>query len=117
MSTASATRPSLLPEWADEALEGSYAGETLFVQNEERGVTFRAQSGLQIAWITWGGWDPTIGQLHVRKEFRRLGLATELLRRAREVEPDLQHSSSLSTDAQAWIAAIGDQGRCKRPAL
>lgn len=62
MSTASAAGTPLLPEWADEALEGSYAGEALFVQNEERGV-------------------------------------------------------SLSFDAQAWIAAIGDQDRYKRPAL
>lgn len=112
MSTATA---SALPRWACEALEGVYSGERLYVQREERGVTFRDQSGLMVAWITWGGWDATIGQLHVREGFRRLGLATELLRRAREVEPSLQHSTSLSFDAQAWIAALGEQDRCKTP--
>lgn len=112
MSTPTAP---VLPEWSCEALEGVYGGERLYVQQEERGVTFRDQSGLMVAWITWGGWDATIGQLHVREAFRRLGLATELLRRAREVEPDLQHSTSLSSDAQAWIAALGEQNRCKAP--
>lgn len=38
MSTATA---SALPKWACEALEGVYSGERLYVQREERGVTFR----------------------------------------------------------------------------
>lgn len=103
------------PEWAHEALEGVYEGKPLFVQNEERCITIRDGYGLQVAWITWGGWHATIGQLHVCEEFRRLGLATKLLNRARDIEPDLQHATSLSSDAKAWIAALGEQDRCKTP--
>ena len=106
----------VLPEWADEALEGVYAGQTLYVQQqEERCITFRRADGALAGYLNWGGWDPTIGSVYVHRDLRRLGLATELLRRAREVEPDLQHSTSLSADAQAWIAALGEQDRCKRP--
>lgn len=112
MSTA--TAPAL-PEWTHEALEGVYGGERLYVQTEERCITLRTHEGRQAGYLSWGGWDPTIGTVHVREDLRRLGLATELLRRAREIEPDLQHSTSLSFDAQAWIVALGEQDRCKTP--
>lgn len=113
MSTVQAP---VLPLWAREALGGIYAGEALYVQGrEERAITFRNAARQQIAWITWGGWNPTIGAVSVREGYRRLGLATELLRRAREIEPDLRHSDALSFDAQAWIAALGELDRCKTP--
>lgn len=111
----SATTALWLPEWACEALGGVYGGERLYVQQEERCITLRTHEGRQVGYINWGGWDPTIGTVHVREGLRRLGLATELLRRAREAEPDLQHSTSLSADAQAWITALGEQNRCKTP--
>lgn len=108
MSAASATAAVALPEWADAALEGSYAGETLFLQDAGRCITFRTQEGFQVGWINWGGWNPTIGNVHVHEKFRRLGVATELLRHARMQEPDLKHSETLSFDAQDWIAALGE---------
>lgn len=53
-------------------------------------------------------WDhDTISDVFVRSDYRRRGVATELLRRAREVSPGLHHNvPDEQTDAgQAWAKA------------
>lgn len=41
--------------------------------------------------------------------YRRMGLATELLRRAREVNPNVHHSENLTEDGMAWSSATASR--------
>lgn len=50
--------------------------------------------------------DGEIGYVVVNKRYRRMGLATELLRRAREIEPNIHHSDKLTDDGRAWSQAV-----------
>ena len=56
-------------------------------------------------------WHPTqeggyeggvIRSVQVEEPYRRMGLATELLRRAREIDPGVRHSTALTPEGEAW---------------
>jgi GNAT superfamily N-acetyltransferase len=101
--TASAGRP----EWADGDFT-SKTGHTYHTVTEPKAVTMRTPEGSMAGYVNWGD-DGVIGNMNVRDEHQRRGIATELLRRAREQRPDLQHSDRLSDDAQAWLKGIGER--------
>jgi GNAT superfamily N-acetyltransferase len=61
----------------------------------------REASKMAIGRIYWYP-DGEIMQINVRPEYQRMGLATELFRRAKEVKPDLHHSKTLSDQGRAW---------------
>lgn len=54
-------------------------------------------------------WDPethTIADVYVVPHWQRRGIATELLRRAREIDPYLRHSYELTPDGRAWAERV-----------
>jgi GNAT superfamily N-acetyltransferase len=66
--------------------------------------------GRVVGWLDWmdartGARPSTITHVEVAPTFRRLGIASAMLRRARDIDPDLRHSDSRTADGQAWIAA------------
>jgi len=63
----------------------------------------------EIGSITWFDDDGEIGGVDVREPYRRRGLATELLRRAREINPSVRHSEMRTHDGDAWVAAVGSR--------
>ena len=95
------------PEWADGDFT-SKSGHTYHTVTEPKAVTMRTPEGRMAGYVNWGD-DGVIGNMNVRDEHQRRGIATELLRRAREQRPDLQHSDRLSGDAQAWLKGIGER--------
>jgi hypothetical protein len=101
--TAGAERP----EWADGDFT-SKSGHTYHTVTEPKAVTMRTPEGSMAGYVNWGD-DGVIGNMNIRDEHQRRGIATELLRRAREQRPDLQHSDRLSDDAQAWLKGIGER--------
>lgn len=46
----------------------------------------------------------------VRGEYQRRGVATELLRQAREIDPRVHHSRQLSADGKAWTEGLKRKG-------
>lgn len=50
-----------------------------------------------------------IAFVFVYSEYRRRGIATELLRRAREVDPLIVHSDVRSWAGDAWARSTGDE--------
>lgn len=58
--------------------------------------------------LTWGVTTGEVGNVQVRDAFRRQGLATEMWRRAKEIDPEVYHSDRLSNDAKAWIEGMGN---------
>jgi GNAT superfamily N-acetyltransferase len=82
---------------------GPYTRHNLFVeQNDEH-----------VGHLDWGAPDPgskgkpEIIGVWVDTPHQRKGIATELLRRAREITPDLQHSKLLSPEGEAWKQKVG----------
>ncbi|MFJ4902799.1 hypothetical protein [Streptomyces sp. NPDC088727] len=102
-TTASTERP----EWADGDFTAK-TGHTYHTVTEPKAVTMRTPEGRMAGYVNWGD-DGVIGNMNVREQHQRRGIATELLRRAREQRPDLQHSDRLSHDAQAWLKGIGER--------
>lgn len=51
---------------------------------------------------------PTISSIEVNPHYQRHGLGTELLHRAKEIEPDLHHDSTLTDDGHELVVAVGD---------
>lgn len=49
--------------------------------------------------------DGEIANVSVLPEFRRQGLATEMLRKAKEISPNIHHSTNLIEDGPAWAKA------------
>lgn len=93
------------PDWADDDFTAK-DGSLYHVVTEPNAVTLRTPEGRLGGSITWGETEGTIGNVNVREDHQRRGLATELLRRAKEQRPDLEHSHRLSDDAQAWIGGM-----------
>lgn len=55
-------------------------------------------------------WDNATGEIlgvMVWPKYQRRGLATELLRRAQEIDPKVHHSDVLSDEGKAWSQAVG----------
>ena len=52
---------------------------------------------------------PTISGIDVYHSYQRHGLGSELLRRARDIEPKLHHDSTLTEDGAALVKNFGDQ--------
>ncbi len=74
--------------------------------------------GRQVGYLEWGGpegFPPNeVQDVSVDDGYRRRGIASEMLRRAREISPGLGHSSDLSDDAGGWAAH--DEGQQFRAA-
>lgn len=95
-----------LPYWRRTATPWQATdGRTFSLIDEPYAVTARTDHGELVGYITWGP-RGIIGNVSVREQFQRLGVATELLRRARLIEPGLEHSTRLSDSARAWIASL-----------
>jgi len=60
-----------------------------------------------LAWDYTADGDPYIAEVWVEEPHRRKGVAREMLRLAREIEPTLAHSSDLTADGRAWMQAVG----------
>jgi hypothetical protein len=56
--------------------------------------------------LSWWENDGEIGSAEVHPHMQRRGLATELLRRAKEISPHVHHSDSLTDDAKGWISGM-----------
>ena len=52
-------------------------------------------------------WDGEIYSAWVDEDYRRQGIATEMLARAREIEPTVHHSDTLSDEGRAWAEKVG----------
>ena len=59
-----------------------------------------------------------IDKVEVASDHRRKGIATEMLRRAREITPGVKHSDELTSDGRAWRNAVspGESMNPARPA-
>lgn len=111
--TRSPKTASSRPGWADGDFTAKN-GDLYHTVTENKAVTMRTPTGAMAGYVNWGDND-VIGNMNVREEHQRKGIATELLRRAREQRPELQHSDRLSGDAQAWLKGIGERhGSLKR---
>jgi GNAT superfamily N-acetyltransferase len=100
------TSASERPSWADGEFNAKN-GDTYYSVTEPKAVTMRTPSGRMAGYVNWGDND-VIGNMNVLEQHQRRGIATELLRRAREQRPGLQHSDRLSNDAQKWLKSIGE---------
>lgn len=58
-------------------------------------------------YLNWNDHDRFISDVGVQPEHQRKGIATEMLRRAREITPDLRHSTQLSADGEEWARKVG----------
>lgn len=87
------------PEWVGRD------GRAYRMVEENYSVVARTPQGRMAGFINWGP-ASVIGNVSVLAEHQRNGLATEMLRRAREIDPDLRHSERLSRDATAWLSVI-----------
>ncbi len=60
-----------------------------------------------------------IDKVEVSSLHRRRGIASEMLRRAREITPGIRHSDSLSGDGRAWRDAVtpSERGNPARPSM
>ena len=62
-------------------------------------------NGMKAGQIRWNDDTGEIAGVMVHSRHRRKGLATELLRRAQEVDPRVHHSTTLSEDGAAFAEA------------
>lgn len=85
-----------------EERAGGWGHHTLHVEHDDDHVG-------HITWTTseTGKRPPTIEGVWVRDDHQRRGIATELLRRAREITPGIQHSDVLSPEGEAWSQKVG----------
>ena len=51
----------------------------------------------------------TVGTIYVKPEYRRRGIATELFNLAKSEYPTLQHSDTLTTDGEKFVAAMNNR--------
>jgi GNAT superfamily N-acetyltransferase len=85
-----------------EERHGAWGHHTLFVEHDDDHVG-------HLTWTTSkeNKRPPTIEGVWVRDDHQRKGVATELLRRAREITPGLKHSDELSQEGSAWAEKVG----------
>lgn len=87
-------------------------------ETDERGIEVH-DGGEYIGEITWYVPNPVIDDLvsvlpyeityvFIYSTHRRRGIATELLRRAREIEPRIVHSPVRSYSGNEWAKSTGD---------
>jgi ribosomal protein S18 acetylase RimI-like enzyme len=62
-----------------------------------------------IGHITWWNDDGEVTDINVHPKFQRRGLATELWRRAREIQPDLRHSDNQTDAGKAWAPRVSSK--------
>ncbi len=65
-------------------------------------LTAHVPNGAEVGALTWFADDGMIRDVNVHAEHQRRGLATELLHRARGIQPEVHHSESLTPDGKAW---------------
>lgn len=58
--------------------------------------------GTHVGELSWFGEDGMIRDVDVHRDHRRKGIAGELLRRAREIQPEVHHSDALTPEGKAW---------------
>lgn len=87
------------PEWVGRD------GRAYRMIEEPYAVVARTPQGQMAGYLNWGP-ASVIGNICVLEGHLRNGLATEMLSRAREIDPDLRHSDRLSRDAVAWLSAV-----------
>lgn len=56
--------------------------------------------------LSWFGEDGMIRDVDVHSDHRRKGIASELLRRAREIQPNVHHSDALTPEGKAWAEKV-----------
>lgn len=62
----------------------------------------RNAEGALVGYLLVDPHRPSIHDVWVHEEHRRRGVATELLHRARQQYPDLQHAGTLTPEGEAW---------------
>lgn len=56
--------------------------------------------------LSWFGEDGMIRDVNVHDALRRRGIASELLRRARQIQPGVHHSDALTSDGAGWARKV-----------
>lgn len=56
--------------------------------------------------LSWFGEDGMIRDVGVHPDYRRRGIASELLHRARQIQPDVHHSDALTSDGAGWARKV-----------
>jgi GNAT superfamily N-acetyltransferase/mRNA-degrading endonuclease RelE of RelBE toxin-antitoxin system len=59
--------------------------------------------------LSWFGEDGMIRNVSVHDALRRRGIASELLNRARQIQPDVHHSDALTSDGAGWARKVSMQ--------
>jgi 2'-5' RNA ligase/GNAT superfamily N-acetyltransferase len=59
----------------------------------------------EIGFLAWK--NGVVEHVEVAEEFRRKGFATAMFNWAKEIEPDLQHSTKLLPDGREWVQSFG----------
>lgn len=62
-------------------------------------------SGRRLGYLSVDRVAGAVHQVYVSKPYRRKGVATEMLNHAREIHPDLKHSTALHPDGAAFAKA------------
>lgn len=61
--------------------------------------------------LSWFGEDGMIRDVSVHDALRRRGVASELLRRARQIQPEVHHSDALTPDGAGWAGRTSARER------
>lgn len=69
-----------------------------------------ADNGDHAGELSWFGEDGMIRDVDVHPDYRRRGVATELLRRARIIQPEVHHSGIYTSDGAQWAGKIAMTG-------
>jgi len=58
-----------------------------------------------VGFLSWHS-DGTIAMVSVSEAFQRQGVASEMFRLAKEINPDLHHSKRLTTQGSSWSVTL-----------
>lgn len=80
----------------------SYGG----AQQDTHTLHAHLPDGSHIGELSWFGEDGMIRDVDVSRDHRRKGIASELLQRAREIQPSVHHSDALTPEGKAWAEKV-----------
>ena len=83
-------------------------GELYYVTFEENAVKAIDRNGWCAGKLTWAKLTKKITSVYVESANRRRGVATALLKLAREREP-IRHSNDRSDKGEAWARSLGER--------